>query len=54
MTARPDRVALWAFLLGLLLIAVAAIGTPKANAAEIDAAAAHPAPAIVVAADATP
>ena len=53
-TSRPDRVALWAFLLGVLLILIAAIGTPKANAAEIDAAAAHQAPAIVVAVDATP
>lgn len=52
-SSRPDRVAMWAFLLGVLLIIIAAVGTPKANAAEIDAAAAHQAPALVVAADAT-
>jgi hypothetical protein len=31
--ARPDRVAMWAFLLGVLLIAVAALGAPEADAA---------------------
>ena len=31
--AHPDRVALWAFLLGLVLIAVAALSAPEADAA---------------------
>ena len=51
LAGRPDRIALWAFLLGLLLIAIAAIGTPKANAATIDAAAAQQTTPIVVTVD---
>ena len=30
---RPDRVAMWAFVLGLVLMLVAALGTPEADAA---------------------
>ena len=33
MAARPDRVALWAFLLGVILMIVAALSAPEADAA---------------------
>jgi hypothetical protein len=44
---------MWAFILGLVLIAIAAIGTPKADAATPDAQLPQ-APALVVSADAAP
>jgi hypothetical protein len=31
--ARPDRVAMWAFLLGIILMLVAAFSAPEADAA---------------------
>ena len=33
LVGRPDRVAMWAFILGLILMLVAALGTPEADAA---------------------